>query len=679
MRVASPLRFGLLVLSLLCTLLLAASAPAQASHFRYGSLTWQTVSTNAAGQTTVKFKVTQAFREDFPWAVPPVVGGTEYTGPLDFGDGNSAPINLVITSINFSDISFFGEAEITHTYAAAPAGTKYTALYTSNARIGTLQNNANQAWNVFTDVTVGTTNNSPVSTLPAIVNLAVGQAAATFTVPGSDSSPLTFSLVPSGGLAPYASFIQAPGLSITPTGVASFPTTGKSIGALYNAIVAISDGSTTIMVDFIIRMVGPSQSPLFDYSPGLTPADGSTIQVVAGNAMSFNVQAYDPDAGDVVTLQGTGLPPGSVFPAVAAANPVASTFSWTPTAGDVGPHVLSFTAQDPAGVQALTSVTINVTLCNLSLQTSSSDVTCNGGSNGTVDLTVTGATGTPTYAWTGPGTFTATTEDLTGLSPGTYSVTVTDANNCRKTATATVGQPAPVPTPVITPTATSSVFTGGPVTTIYLGYGPQSVQLTASNGDGTYSWSPAAGLSTTTGATVLAAPTTTTTYTVTATNAAGCTATATITIAVIDVRCGNKNDKVLVCHNGHEICISPNAVNTHLTSPSHTDYLGACQALGRSLAADNTAAVDEAASLEAYPNPAAGQATVSFRNATASPAKLLLYNYLGAVVATLYDGPTEAGQLYSVTVDSKNLPSGVYYCRLAINGEVRTTRLSVVK
>ncbi|WP_396190084.1 beta strand repeat-containing protein, partial [Flavobacterium sp.] len=59
----------------------------------------------------------------------------------------------------------------------------------------------------------------------------------------------------------------------------------------------------------------------------------------------------------------------------------------------------------------------------------------------------------------------------------------------------------------------------------------QSTTLIATGG-ATYSWSPATGLSATTGDTVTANPTSTTTYTVTGTSAAGCSATATVTVTV---------------------------------------------------------------------------------------------------------------------------------------------------
>jgi len=70
------------------------------------------------------------------------------------------------------------------------------------------------------------------------------------------------------------------------------------------------------------------------------------------------------------------------------------------------------------------------------------NVSCNGGSNGAINVTVTKGVAPYTYSWTGTGVVTAN-EDQTGLTAGTYSLVVTDANNVlSNTFSFTVTQPA---------------------------------------------------------------------------------------------------------------------------------------------------------------------------------------------------------------------------------------------
>ena len=57
---------------------------------------------------------------------------------------------------------------------------------------------------------------------------------------------------------------------------------------------------------------------------------------------------------------------------------------------------------------------------------------------GSVSITVNGGTGTKTFSWTRDGNIFSSQEDLTNLQPGTYAVTVTDANGCTATANAVV-------------------------------------------------------------------------------------------------------------------------------------------------------------------------------------------------------------------------------------------------
>ncbi len=72
------------------------------------------------------------------------------------------------------------------------------------------------------------------------------------------------------------------------------------------------------------------------------------------------------------------------------------------------------------------------------------DVFCNGGTNGSIDLTATGGTGVLTYNWSKEGDFlfNSTNQDLNNLTSGVYKVEVRDENlECLKETTFIIGQP----------------------------------------------------------------------------------------------------------------------------------------------------------------------------------------------------------------------------------------------
>lgn len=70
--------------------------------------------------------------------------------------------------------------------------------------------------------------------------------------------------------------------------------------------------------------------------------------------------------------------------------------------------------------------------------TAISDVTCNGDNDGSIDLSVSGGLGDYTYQWSNN----ETTEDLSNLGAGTYTVTVSDAGDCSTTVSITIDEPA---------------------------------------------------------------------------------------------------------------------------------------------------------------------------------------------------------------------------------------------
>ncbi len=72
-------------------------------------------------------------------------------------------------------------------------------------------------------------------------------------------------------------------------------------------------------------------------------------------------------------------------------------------------------------------------------------VKCKGGTTGSLDLSITGGTGTYTYVWSSSNvdltSYTITDQDLIGVPAGSYKVTIKDGNNCEKEVTAEITEP----------------------------------------------------------------------------------------------------------------------------------------------------------------------------------------------------------------------------------------------
>lgn len=134
---------------------------------------------------------------------------------------------------------------------------------------------------------------------------------------------------------------------------------------------------------------------------------------------------------------------------------------------------------------------------------------------------------------------------------------------------------------VVVPPDIISVDLGDACRPVYLGYEPfECTDITAMASGGTppyaYAWSNGE-----TTQTITVCPEVTTVYDVTVTDVNGCVQVSeSAEVEVIDVRCGQNGDKVLVCHippgepeNMHTICIAFEAVEAHL---AHGCYLGEC-------------------------------------------------------------------------------------------------------
>ncbi|NJM78688.1 MAG: T9SS type A sorting domain-containing protein [Flavobacterium sp.] len=116
---------------------------------------------------------------------------------------------------------------------------------------------------------------------------------------------------------------------------------------------------------------------------------------------------------------------------------------------------------------------------------SKTDITCNGLTNGTINITTSGGTPNYTFQWRNQlNQIIASTEDVTGLAAGTYSCTITDANNCIfQLSNISITSPSPLfITDAITPISTIGATDGSIQVTVTGGTPPYNYTWTNSIG-----------------------------------------------------------------------------------------------------------------------------------------------------------------------------------------------------
>ncbi len=303
---------------------------------------------------------------------------------------------------------------------------------------------------------------------------------------------------------------------------------GTGLSATTGSVVTANPGATTTytITGTVGTCTAAGTSTVTVNNPPVIAVNSGTICVGQGNATLT--------ANGAVTytwMPGTGL--SATTGASVTANPTVTT---TYTIGGV----------DANG--CVNATTANVLVHPLPNVTVNGGLICAGGS---MTLTANGAT---TYSWT-PGTgLSATTGASVTANPATttqYTVIGVDANGCVNGDSATV-------TVVNNPTVTA---TSG---TICVGQG--TTTLTAS-GATTYTWSPATGLSSTTGSAVLANPNATTVYTITGT-VGTCTASGTTTVTVNSLPTITAGSNSPVCVNQTLNLSSSNGISYGWSGPN---------------------------------------------------------------------------------------------------------------
>lgn len=302
---------------------------------------------------------------------------------------------------------------------------------------------------------------------------------------------------------------------LAPLSVSPSSTPATCFGSATGSASAIANGGTSpynfTWLPGNLSGSNISNLPAGTYTVNVTDNNGcaatNTVSIIQPTALTLTIGS---------TNSTCGFSNGQTAVNASGATP-SYTYSWSPVGGtastatglNVGTYYVVVT--DSKGCTATASVAVSNTPGPTVTVSSSTNVSCNGGSNGTATSSVSGGTGGMSYTWSPSG---GNAPVGSGLSAGTYTVFVTDANTCPSSATVTITQPNSISISVTTTNTGCFAGSSGSATAL------------ASGGTGTfnYVWLPGGQ----TGSTVngLSANT----YTVQATDANSCVQTQTFVI-----------------------------------------------------------------------------------------------------------------------------------------------------
>lgn len=455
--------------------------------------------------------------------------------------------------------------------------------------------------------------------------------------------------------------IETPTVTIAGHTLAVTTISSNSFSASYVMTSSDTEGSIDFTINFSdaagntgSNVTNANNSITYDRtSPAITAPADLNINADNGKCEATNVVLGTASTSDTNTVETTNDAPG-IFP--------------------VGTTTIIWTTKDGAGnSQTATQKVVVTDLQKPSITEPLSQSFCFDTSNtyAIPTLTATDNCGVNSISYTISG---ATSRSGNGNdASGNFNVgvstiiwTVSDIHNNQSTVSNTVTINAAVSV------AIDDVYAVNQATdnknTLYIGYGPSSLKLTAKPNGGTASYT----FRWNTGETTpFINVNTARTYSVIITDAKGCSATTSTTVAVIDVSCGNNKDKVMICHNGTSICVASSAVQSHL---NHGDNIGTCgtySKVAKSAILETTNSVEPG--LSVYPNPTSGSFSIQINSLKAGKATINIATINGQIVEQRDVVLAEGIQSFSFNISGK--ASGVYLIKVSGIDGVNTQNL----
>jgi MYXO-CTERM domain-containing protein len=360
-------------LAALAALWVLVLAPrAEASHFRYGNITYK-IPDPVGSPLTVRFDVVTAWRSDY--------GSANTSNPLYFGDGTTNPATdgTIIGSGTDASGSKYNvhRYTVTHTY---PAPGLYTATWGDCCRISKLSNAADDYFQVTAKVDLtsasGNTGN-PVSVVPAIIQLQTN-GVRTIQIPAvdPDGTPITcrFATKSEAGMTDPDSVLppvipgvngKAPTLEVSssPPGCTLIWDTTGAVAKQQFAIQVVLESKNknnanvgSAVLDFIVEMVA---APV----PGCSGTKAVVLDM--GQTLSTDFIGTNNAGGNTLTMSAIGSI-GVLNPISGAsgASPFKTTLTWSPGVGEEGTGVIAVIFTDQLNTSGFCTLTVTVPECD---------------------------------------------------------------------------------------------------------------------------------------------------------------------------------------------------------------------------------------------------------------------------------------------------------------------------
>ncbi|MBI2968274.1 MAG: PKD domain-containing protein, partial [Bacteroidetes bacterium] len=388
-----------------------------------------------------------------------------------------AVLSIIFTQTN---VSCTGGNDATATAQVTGGSGNYTCVWDTPPPVQNSQTATGLTagtWNVTVTDSLGCDTSAPVSITEPMPVTAVTAETDVSCYGGSDGTAL---VTVTGGSGTYTYVWNDP-----PPVQTDSVATGLSAGT-WSVTITDSLGCDTIVT--VTITAPPLLTATVSVIMNVSCYGGNTGEATANPSGGSGAYSYlwnDPPPVQIIQTA-TGLPAGTWF----------------------------VTVTDSLGCDTIVSVIITEPPV-LAFTVTQTDVSCNGGSDGSATAAVTGGTGTYSFVWNDPPPV-QVTATATGLSAGTWSVTITDSLGCDTVAGVIITEPAIL---TITVTQTDVSCEGG-------NDGTATAQVTGGSGNYTYSWDDPPPIQISQTATGLTAGT----WNVTVSDSLGCDTTASVTV-----------------------------------------------------------------------------------------------------------------------------------------------------